>query len=187
MLCGQVKKRKHKTGGCTRVTKSAHTQLQDGCFFVRVIYFIFSNDNGTDDMKAQGGRKGGWKHPTHGYCMVRAEGQARVPNGVKDIVSKISFFFHIYIYIGLIILFNYAKQGMPFFHLSWALAFPRLSQHYYSLKKTTKKNGWTRFFFLGGRGHLEASWSPVRCGVESQCSAFGRVQVGLVFSVGGQP
>jgi len=60
-----------------------------------------------------------WKHRGGRIEIIQyldIEGQARVPNGVKDIVSKISIcFFHIYIYIGLIILFNYAKRGMPVF------------------------------------------------------------------------
>lgn len=80
------------------------------------LFFVLSNNNGTDDMKAGGKLKS--------FIMtVRAEGQARVPNGVKDIVSKISVI-HIYIYIGLIILFNYAKQGMPFFPFIVSLGFP---------------------------------------------------------------
>lgn len=57
-------------------------------------------------------RQGGAGGPEHNWtgkhCGVGwgggLGGQAKVPNGVKDIVSKISIF-HIYIYIGLIILF----------------------------------------------------------------------------------
>lgn len=76
-------------------------------------------------MKAQG-REGGVEFIQHmdiAWWGGRG-GQARVPNGVKDIVSKISIFFHIYIYIGLIILFNYAKQGMPFFPFILSRGFP---------------------------------------------------------------
>lgn len=80
-----------------------------------MIHFIlfFSNENGTDNMteKHRGGGAGrGCLNTIQQVNTVwwgsgRGEGQARVPNGVKDIVSKISIFFHIYIYIGLIILF----------------------------------------------------------------------------------
>lgn len=83
--------------------------------------------------------------------MVKVKGQARVPNGVKDIVSKISFFFHIYIYIGLIILFNYAKQGMPFFRdLEPWLSLSRANFIIYLFlkEKKKKKKEWTRV--LGG-------------------------------------
>jgi len=87
--------------------------------------------------------------------VVKVEGKARVPNGVKDIVSKISFF-HIYIYIGLIILFNYAKQGMPFFHyLEPWLSRSRANFIMFCFFKKKKKSG--HMFWGAGRGSY---WRP---------------------------
>lgn len=46
------------------------------------------------------------------------EGQARVPNGVKDIVSKISIFSYIYLYRTNNSLLTMQSKGMPFFRFS---------------------------------------------------------------------
>lgn len=81
--------------GCIRATKSAHTTRD--AFFCKSDLFYLTMIQTT--WKHREGGRGDWNHPVHGYCMVRVEGQARVPNGVKDIVSKISIFFsYIYLY-----------------------------------------------------------------------------------------
>lgn len=61
-----------------------------------MIYFVFSNDDGTDDIKSTEREEEGTEIIQHGTA--RAEEQVRVPNGVKDIVSKISIFSYIYLY-----------------------------------------------------------------------------------------
>ena len=62
-------------------------------------------------------------------------------------------FFHIYIYIGLIILFNYAKQGMPFLPFNLILGFPEVEPTLLLIKKKEKKKKKKRldtFLGLGG-------------------------------------
>lgn len=70
------------------------------------------------------------------------DGQAKVPNGVKDIVSKISIF-HIYIYIGVIILFNQAKQRNALFPVFRTVGFSLSSADFISclfFKKNKRKS-----------------------------------------------
>lgn len=123
---------RNSTSVCTRVTLSAHTTTTEPLFFFfcKSDLFISSNDNGTDDMKAQGragGRKRGVEFIQHMDIAWwgGSRGASKSTKWSKRYrIKNFNFFFHIYIYIGLIILFNYAKQGMPFFPFILSLGFP---------------------------------------------------------------